>query len=117
MCIRDSPMIDEINHHQSRGTRKYGDKDVNYIVSNVINKISKDRFQESRNLVLPDSSGQIPTGVATSIRMGKNYNDNMDRFAAYYIDPINFSRRIALWENIDMTKEQEEVFSVETDSR
>ena len=47
----------------------------------------------------------------------RDSNDSMDRFAAYYIDPINFSRRIALWENIDMTKEQEEVFSVETDSR
>lgn len=110
------PMIDEINPHQSRGTRKYGDKDVNYVVRNVINKISKDRFQKSRNLVLPNSSGQIPTGVATSIRMGKNYDDSMCRFAAYYINPIDYSLKIALWDNIDMTKEQEELFSVETKS-
>jgi len=111
------PIIDGINYNESGGTRKYGDKSVTYIVESLVNIFSKDRIQPDRNLVLPNEEGVIPqNGIATSIKMGVLYEENMKRFASYYIDPSTYVLQVALWE-ISEKPELRDLFYVETKNR
>lgn len=111
------PMIDDINYHETKGTRVYGDKDVTYIVESLVNIFSKDRIQPNRRLVIPTEEGIIPQkGAATSIRMGFFFKESMTTFASYYIDPYTYEVQVALWE-ISKEKEQKDLFYVETENR
>ena len=106
------PMIDDINYHESKGTRIYGDKEVTYLVKKVVNTFSKDRIQPDRNLVIPDKDGNIPQGIATSIRMGEFYKSGMKTFSSYYIDQFTYEIKVALWD-ISLDKEEKYDFHVE----
>ena len=118
VIVADYPMIDDINRAETKGTRKYGDKDVNYIVESLINTWSKDRVQPTRKLVIPNNKGVIVKKgiIATSIRMGLHYENSMTQFAAYYIDPQTFEIKIALWK-VDPNADTKDTFYVTTENR
>ena len=115
-CL-DYPMIDIINRAERKGTRKYGDKDPNYVVNSLINTFSKDRIQKNRNIVIPNSDGVIPEkGIATSIRLGIFYEKEMTQFASYFVDPETFEVKVALWK-LDPNAERKDLYYVETEDR
>jgi hypothetical protein len=115
ICL-DYPMIDTLNHAETRGTRKYGDKNADYVVNSLINTWSKDRVQKNRNIVIPNSDGVIPQkGIATSIRLGVFYEKEMTQFASYFVDPETFEIKVALW-NI-LAREEKDLYYVQTESR
>ena len=115
-CL-DYPMIDMINRAEKKGTRKYGDKDPNYVVNSLINTFSKDRVQKNRNIVIPNSGGVIPEkGIATSIRLGIFYEEGMTQFASYFVDPETFEVKVALWK-LDPNAERKDLYYVETEDR
>lgn len=113
------PMVDEINYQETAGTRKYGDKTVDYVVNSVINACAntKARVQENRNLVIPNKKGVIPSKgtIATSIKMGIYYEKDMLCFASFYIDPDTYELKIALWRISE--KEEKDIFYVKTEDR
>lgn len=116
LIVLDYPMIDTINRAETRGTRKYGDKSPTYVVNSLINTFSKDRVQKSRNIVIPNSDGIIPKGIATSIRLGVFYEKEMTQFASYFVDPETFEVKVALWK-LDPNAEEKDLYYVETKNR
>lgn len=55
-------------------------------------------------------------GIATSIRLGIFYEEEMTQFATYYVDPETFEIKIALWK-LDPSVEEKDLYYVETESR
>jgi hypothetical protein len=114
----DYPLIDTLNRAETKGTRQWKEKadPEGYVVKSLINTWSKDRVQ-NRNAVIPNSDGVIPQkGIATSIRLGIFYEEEMTQFATYYVDPETFEIKIALWK-LDPSVEEKDLYYVETESR
>ena len=103
---------------ETRGTRKWTIKTVDYVVNSLINTWSKDRDGSTiRNVVIPNSDGVIPQkGITTSIRLGVFYEKGMTQFATYFVDPETFEVKVALWK-LDPNAEKKDLYYVKTESR
>ena len=112
------PMVDTLNRAETRGTRKWTIKTVDYVVNSLINTWSKDRDGSTiRNVVIPNSDGVIPQkGITTSIRLGVFYEKGMTQFATYFVDPETFEVKVALWK-LDPNAEKKDLYYVKTESR
>ena len=110
------PMIDTLNREETRGTRVWTEKSVDYVVNSLINTWSKDRVQ-NRNVVIPNKYGVIPQeGIATSIRLGVLYEEGMTDLATYFIDPETFKVKVALWK-LNPNAEEMDLYYVKTKNR
>ena len=116
-CL-DYPMVDTLNRAETRGTRVWTEKNVDYVVSSLINTWSKDRNgSTTRNVVIPNSDGVIPLkGIATSIGLGVFYEEGLTQFATYFVDPETFEVKVALWK-LDLNAEKKDLYYVETKNR
>ena len=112
------PMVDTLNRAETRGTRVWTEKTVDYVVNSLVNTWSKDRNgSTSRNVVIPNSDGVIPLkGIATSIRLGVFYEEGQTEFASYFVDPETFEVKVALWK-LDPNAENKDLYYVQTNSR
>lgn len=113
----DYPMVDTLNRAETKGTRVWTIKTVDYVVNSLINTWSKDRDGSTiRNVVIPNSDGVIPQkGIATSIRLGVFYEQGMTEFATYFVDPETFKVKVALWK-LDPNVENKDLYYVQANN-
>lgn len=106
------PLIDSIIE-TSKGTRKYDNRTPEYLVHNLINTFTGNaRVQPNRKLVIPvkvEEFFEIPVGKAKAIEMGVEWNEELPKWAQYYIDTETGKIQIALFEKEKIEEQKQQV--------